>query len=168
MPELPEVENVVRTLRPGLIWGPRSPWVVGPASELLAETAYLFAGGNGICNLVHVDHLAQIILKVARHPDPVPGFYNVGDPETVTWREYYQALAAQMGLLEPRIHELPLDSYRESPLRRFLALKDTAPARALKRRMRNQTKAQIQLFLKETAARWSGTEPAEVPPHRRK
>jgi nucleoside-diphosphate-sugar epimerase len=129
----------VVALRPGLIWGPRSPWVVGPATALLEGTACLFGGGQGICNLVHVDTLARDILAVARHPDPRPGFYNVGDPETVTWRQYFEELAAQMRLVNPRLHELPIDSYHESILRRFITLKDIAPARAIKRRLRNQT-----------------------------
>ena len=46
-------------LRPGLIWGPRSPWVLGPASELVNGTAYLVGDGGGICNLIYVDNLVR-------------------------------------------------------------------------------------------------------------
>src|SRR5439155_1239680 len=46
-------------LRPGLVWGPGSPWVLGPATDLLRGAAFLAGSGGGICNLMYVDDLLR-------------------------------------------------------------------------------------------------------------
>ncbi len=58
-------------LRPGLIWGPGSGWLVEPAKALIDGTAYLFNGGRGICNLIHVDNLIEHLRSAGEVP-PTP------------------------------------------------------------------------------------------------
>lgn len=104
--------RAIVVLRPSLVWGPGSPWVLGPARDLLSGSAYLVGGGAGVCNLMYVDNLVRSILAVAAHPAPVSGFFHLGDGEHVTWREYYGALAARLGVDPATIHAVTMDSYR--------------------------------------------------------
>ena len=93
-----EPRPAIVVLRPSLVWGPGSPWVLGPARELLAGSAYVVGDGAGVCNLTYVDNLVRSILAVADDPAPVSGFFHLRDDENVTWREYYAALAAGLGV----------------------------------------------------------------------
>jgi len=99
-------------LRPGLVWGPGSPWVLGPAREICSRSAYLIRAGAGVCDLMYVDNLVRSILAVADDAAPVPGFFHVHDDEQVTWREYYAALAAGLGVDVATIHAVTMDAYR--------------------------------------------------------
>jgi len=90
-------------LRPCLIWGPRSSWSTRPAKQLALGQGWLTNNGAGICNLCYVDNLVRYLLQVIASPAMQSGFYNVADPETVTWRGYYSALAEGLGLPADRV-----------------------------------------------------------------
>ncbi len=98
-------------LRPGLVWGPGSTWIVEPAGDLLNQQAFLADGGAGICNLIFVDNLISAIMRVAQHPTPPSGFYNVADRETVTWADYYRELAGRLGVPFDRVSHLNSGKY---------------------------------------------------------
>ncbi len=139
--------------RPGLVWGPRSIWVTLPVGQIIEGNAFLFHGGSGICNLCHVDRLANAILSAATRPTAVTGFYHLGDPEVRTWRQYYSDLAQEIGSDISAIHQLPDFEYTWK--HRVLGLKDLEWVRQLKRRIRNQTKDQMKRILRTTIARMS-------------
>jgi len=102
-------------LRPCLIWGPRSSWVTRPANELLMDRAWLTNNGEGICNLCHIDNLARYVFQVVKSTSQQSGFYNVADTETITWLQYYESLAAGLGLPLDRVHLSPSQPVRLSP-----------------------------------------------------
>ena len=102
----------VVVLRPGIVWGPRSPHTTGFARSLLTKRGYLVGGGIGIFNGVYIDNLVSAIQTAAAAPSRSPGFYNVGDLETVTWREFYERLGAPLGC-DP--HRLPVVSDETFP-----------------------------------------------------
>lgn len=87
----------VVVLRPGLIWGPGSPWVHMAGDQLSHGAVCLSNSGKGIANLVHVDNLVSMMLAVHSKPSGPSGFYNVSDAETVTWRDYYEGIAERLG-----------------------------------------------------------------------
>ena len=87
----------VVTLRPGLIWGPGSQWSSMVGDQLSRGSVCLSNAGRGMANLIYVDNLVQMILAVHEREDGPSGFYNVGDPETVTWRQYYEGLGRRLG-----------------------------------------------------------------------
>jgi nucleoside-diphosphate-sugar epimerase len=134
-------------LRPSLIWGPSSPWVLGPGHDLVAGTAYLVGGGQGICDLLYVDNLVRSIEAVVTHPEPPPGFYNVGDDETTTWREYYAALAAGLGVDFATVHRVGGDRYRPGMHDHVAVVQKSRPYRWLKERISPDTRAAIKLRL---------------------
>ncbi len=86
------------TLRPGIVFGPRSRWVSHLASELLGGTAYLVHQGEGICNSIYVDNLvAAIRLALTSHKADREVFL-VGDRERVTWLDFYRPIADALGV----------------------------------------------------------------------
>jgi nucleoside-diphosphate-sugar epimerase len=148
-------------LRPGLIWGPGSPWVLGPASELRRGTAYLVGGGDGVCNLMYVDNLVRAIESVLANP--VPGFYNVADDEVTTWREYYQALADGLGV-ETAIHAVGGDRYRIGLRDHIEGVQSSAAYKWLKNRISTETRATLKQRLARARERNSdGRRPNPAP-----
>ena len=90
-------------LRPGLIWGPRSPWSILPARQLASGVAWVGGLGIGHCNIVHVDNLVRCIETVIKCPSAPGGFYNIADPGQVTWASFYYAMAEGLGYPRERV-----------------------------------------------------------------
>ena len=154
----------ILTLRPGLIWGPRSPWVVWPAQQMVDGTAYLYDGGRGICNLCHVDNLCRGILAIVRHPDAHSGFFNIADREVVTWKRYYDALAAGMGLRDFAPHALDGTVFRDTWKARLASLRHEPALRALKARLPNPLKVRWRRKLERAAGIGGGAADAVPAP----
>ncbi len=85
-----DLELVV--LRPGIVWGVRSSHTLGFAHALAKKSSFLVDGGRGIFNGVYIGNLVAMIRAACDSERPVAGFYNAGDAETITWREFYEAL----------------------------------------------------------------------------
>lgn len=137
-------------LRPGLIWGPGSTWLTGPAQALLDGTAFLFNEGRGICNLIHVDNLIEHLMQLALDDHVEPAVYNIGDPETLTWSDYYRAIAGEIGVETSTVTMLPESAFRENTVGNLLhTLANQPPAKAVKRRLSSDTKLRIKKGLRE-------------------
>jgi nucleoside-diphosphate-sugar epimerase len=130
-------------LRPGLIWGPGSGWLVQPALEMVNRTAYLFKEGRGICNLIHVDNLIQHLDQLARANTAESGVFNISDMETLNWADYYRAIANEIGIDAATIQLLPDAAFSEGFTQRVVQLGQLAPAKAIKSRMTSATKVRI-------------------------
>jgi 2-alkyl-3-oxoalkanoate reductase len=142
-----EPRPAIVVLRPSLVWGPGSPWVLGPARELLAGSAYVIGDGAGVCNLIYVDNLVRSILAVADDPAPVSGFFHLRDDEHVTWREYYAALAAGLGVDATTIHPVAQTSYRIGPRDALDTLRSSPAYTWLKERIPRETRTLLKLRL---------------------
>ena len=135
-------------LRPGLIWGPGSGWLVEPAKALVDGTALLYSEGRGVCNLIHVDNVIEHLMVLAQS-EPQSGVFNIADPETLSWAEYYHAIAREVGADESAIRLAPDSDFRESPWKRLMQL---PPAMAVKSRMSGQAKVRVKQRLKDLVA----------------
>jgi nucleoside-diphosphate-sugar epimerase len=140
-------------LRPSLVWGPSSPWVLGPAGELVRGSAYLIGDGAGICNLMYVDNLVRSISAVVAHPAPATGFFNIRDEERMTWREYYAALAAGLGVDVATIHAVSGDRYRTGLRDTLAGLRSGKAYRWLKDRLSLETRAALKFRLARARGR---------------
>jgi nucleoside-diphosphate-sugar epimerase len=134
-------------LRPSLIWGPSSPWVLGPASELARGAAYLRGGGAGTCNLMYVDDLVNSIDAVVAHPAASSGFFNVADDTVPTWREYYTTLAEGLGIDPGTIHSLPDQPYRPGLRDRLESIRGRRAYAWLKDRISLETRTRLKARL---------------------
>lgn len=84
----------VVVLRPGIIWGPRSPHTLALAGALSRKNSFLVDGGRWVFNGVFIDNLVAAIQASCNSQGAVAGYYNVGDAEHVTWLDFYTALGA--------------------------------------------------------------------------
>ena len=84
-------------LRPGIVVGPGSSWIVGFANSLLSGTAYLVNRGEGICNSIYIDNLVHAIRLSLTAPDVNQQAFLVGDAETITWADLYRPIAKALG-----------------------------------------------------------------------
>jgi nucleoside-diphosphate-sugar epimerase len=152
-------------LRPGLIWGPRSPWVEGPANQFATGRAFLLGGGHGICNLLYVDNLIYSILGVVDHKGAKSGCYNLADNEITTWREYYEALARELRIDFAAIHQLPADAFCETMATRLAGLKQSPLGKWLKRKLGKGAKRRLKRAMAslQKAPLADGLAPAPVP-----
>ena len=96
------VEVVI--FRPGIVFGPRSRWIINLANELLEGRAYLLNGGEAICNTVYVDNLVQGMSQAICIPEADGEAFFVGDTEQVTWAEFYRPFAIALGVNPSQIH----------------------------------------------------------------
>jgi len=76
--------------RPGCVYGPHSTqWSVRFADYLLAHRlGDLGPAGDGYCNLVHVDDVAQAVVRALENPQTDGGVYNLASPNPPTWNDY--------------------------------------------------------------------------------
>jgi nucleoside-diphosphate-sugar epimerase len=135
-----DLDTVV--LRPGLVWGPRSGWLAGPARALFEGSAFLYDEGRWACNLCHVDNLAHAILAAVRQRG-TRGFFNLGDDDRPTWARYYADLANAINVDQAGIAALDASSFREPLIAKLLSLKEYPALKARVRQLRPATKERI-------------------------
>ncbi len=103
----------VIVLRPGIVWGVRSPHTAGFARSLCRKNAFLVDGGVGIFNGIFIDNLVAAIRVSCEARGNAAGFYNIGDTETITWGRFFEALGRPLGC---EVSRLPSVSGETFPL----------------------------------------------------
>jgi len=98
-------------LRPGIVWSPDSSHIQYVVDSLLQGSAFLVDHGRGVFNGLHVDNLTASIRAVLEHPGTATGFYNVADPDTVTWRDLYAVLAKVLDVDLGRVPSIAGDRF---------------------------------------------------------
>ncbi len=88
----------VAIIRPGIVFGPRSRWIIDLADQLSHGTAYLIHGGQGICNTVYIDNLIEGIRLAMTAPEADGEAFFLGDREQVTWLDFYRPFADLFGI----------------------------------------------------------------------
>jgi len=101
----------ITVLRPGIVWGVRSPHTVDIVKRLLNKTAFLVDSGQGIFNGIYIDNLLASIRACCDHPSGVDGFFNVADAELVSWREFFAALAIDLDFELDLLPRVPGDRF---------------------------------------------------------
>lgn len=123
------VEVVI--LRPGIVFGPRSSWVIRFADDLLAGKAYLMNRGRGICNSIYVDNLIHAIHLAATKPEIDGEVFLVGDQERVTWADLYRPIAERLGFDLAELPEGELSERDTSWMERMENIRVSKPAQAM-------------------------------------
>jgi nucleoside-diphosphate-sugar epimerase len=106
------VEVVI--FRPGIVFGPRSRWVVDLANQLSQGTAYFINEGKGICNSVYIDNLIHAIRLAMTVPEADGEAFFVGDREQVTWFDFYRPFAEAFGVDPAQIPQLVAPEFSHS------------------------------------------------------
>jgi nucleoside-diphosphate-sugar epimerase len=130
----PRLEVVV--LRPGIVWGVRSPHTLGFARSLARKSSFLVDGGSGVFNGVYIANLVTMIQAACEHAPGIAGFYNAGDAERVTWREFYDALGGPLGCDPARLPVVSGEKFPWSAGAAIDAVQSLAPVNALYHRLK--------------------------------
>jgi len=104
----------ITIFRPGIVFGPRSPWIINLANELLEGRAYLINGGHGICNTVYVDNLVQAMYQAMIIPEADGEAFFVGEQDQVTWVDFYRPFAIALGVKLSQIHNVDPPKFTRS------------------------------------------------------
>ena len=86
-------------LRPGIVYGPASPWWSDRIARLLVARRLgdLGAAAQGVCNLVHVDDVAEAVVRAVRATGVEGQIFNLALPQPPTWNEYFRRYAQALG-----------------------------------------------------------------------
>ncbi len=89
----------VTRLRPGIVYGPESPWWSDRIARLLVARRLgdLGAAGDGVCNLVHVDDVAAATVRALQLERAGGEAFNLGSASPPTWNGYFSSYAAALG-----------------------------------------------------------------------
>lgn len=106
-------------LRPGIVYGARSPWWSDRIARLLCARRLgdLGAGGEGFSNLVHVEDVAAAALQALRLPGIEGQTFNLTLSTVPTWNDYFARYAEMLGAVPLR----RISSRRLAIERRLLA-----------------------------------------------
>jgi nucleoside-diphosphate-sugar epimerase len=87
------------TLRPGIVYGPGGAQWSGRIAQLLYahRLGDLGRGGDGYCNLVYIDDVAEAVVRALRSPNAPGKAFNLSLPDPPTWNEYLCRYAAALG-----------------------------------------------------------------------
>ena len=96
-------------LRPGFIYGPRDRTVLPRLIENLRRRALRYIGsGRQAMNCIYVKNLVEAVFLAVEKTEAVGQVYNLTDGERVSKRDFIQALAAGVGIKQPRPVGIPL------------------------------------------------------------
>lgn len=95
----------VTIVRPGLVYGPGDAGSFGRFAKLIDQGRMPIIGsGNNHVPLIHVSDVVRGIVLASENAHAVGRSYLLVNDEPVTQRQYFAAIAAELGVSGPRVH----------------------------------------------------------------
>jgi nucleoside-diphosphate-sugar epimerase len=101
----------VTVLRPAVVYGPEGAWLEEPLRMIEKGRMFLLGGGEGTCHPCYIENLLDAMLLAADHPRARGQGYIVADGESISFREYFDAIAS-IARKGPIRRSLPLPAAR--------------------------------------------------------
>lgn len=98
-------------LRPAVVFGWRGTWLEHPLAMIERGRMFLLGGGAGTCHPCYIENLLDAVLLAGEHPGAIGQAFIVGDAESISFREYFDALASIAGK-GPIRRSIPLPAAR--------------------------------------------------------
>jgi len=117
-------------LRPAIVFGPRSQWIVELVEDVLAGRAHFAGDDSGLCNSLYVDNLVHAIRLAMVSPRADGEAYLLGDETAPTWRELYRPIAEAFGACVEDFPVLPYHPERRSVAKSIDRLRNSSPVQA--------------------------------------
>lgn len=93
-------------IRPTLVYGPNAPGNFGRLTKLISKLSFLpFGLTSNRRDFISVQNLIDLLLICARHPDAAGHTFLASDGETVSTKEFSNAIAKGLGR---RIYQMPI------------------------------------------------------------
>jgi nucleoside-diphosphate-sugar epimerase len=93
-----ETDLPIVVLEPAIVYGPHSSWTIRPIRRLRHSRLVLPDDGEGLAHAVYVDDVVESLLLAAESDSAIGERLIVSGPEPVTWRRYYGAYEAMIGV----------------------------------------------------------------------
>jgi nucleoside-diphosphate-sugar epimerase len=87
----------VTVLRPAVVYGKEGTWLEEPLKMIQQGKMFLLGGGVGTCHPCYIENLLDAIVLAADHPGAVAQGYIVGDGDSISFKDYFNAVAALAG-----------------------------------------------------------------------
>lgn len=85
-------------LQPTVVYGPFGlAWTIDPLVQLRSRQVVLVDGGEGLCNAVYVDDVADALILAATHAAAPGEVFLISGAEPVPWRQLYAAYERMLG-----------------------------------------------------------------------
>ena len=97
----------------------------------LDGSAYVVAGGRGICNAIYVDNLVHAVDLALEREEAAGETFLVADDGAVSWRMLYEPVCRALGCSWDSVADLAPRVPRLMPAERLLGLKDDPTARVV-------------------------------------
>jgi nucleoside-diphosphate-sugar epimerase len=149
-------------LRPGIVYGPRSQWIAGFTRSVVEGSAYLVAGGRGVCNAIYVDNLVHAVKLALEREEAAGEAFLVSDDDAVTWRMLYEPVCRALGRPWDAVADLAPRSSLRTPRDRLLELKEDPAAR----RVIDRVPRAVRNPIRRLAVRPLAEEPSQSVPGR--
>ena len=94
-------------LRPAVVYGPRGTWLEEPLAMIGAGKMFLLGGGVGTCHPCYIENLLDATVLAADHAGALGEAFIVGDGESISFRDYFDAVA-RIGGHGPVRRSIPL------------------------------------------------------------
>lgn len=86
-------------VQPTIVYGPKGwMWTDRIAEQLTSGTVVLPDHGQGLCNAVYVDDVADAMILAATAPDLAGEAFIISGAQPVTWREFFEVYAEALGV----------------------------------------------------------------------
>ncbi len=109
-------------LLPSIVYGPRSRFIMGLVNQLIANTAYLVNGGQGVFNGIYVDNLIDSIWLSLENPDLNGEAFLLNDAENISWHQLYKTLGDALGIDCNTIHNIDSPEFRKTAQEKIAAI----------------------------------------------
>ena len=94
-------------IQPTIVYGPYSKlWTDGPVNQLLKGTVILPDNGEGLCNAVYVDDVANAMVLASQTKDIIGKRFLISGPVPISWDTFFQAYSLALGLGDGHIQYL--------------------------------------------------------------
>jgi len=98
----------VVAIQPTIVYGPFvKSWTQGPLNQLKTGTVILPDEGSGLCNAVYIDDVVDSLILAATKPNATGETFLISGSEPVTWREFYRAYEAMLGITATSYMSVP-------------------------------------------------------------
>ena len=98
----------VVAIQPTIVYGPFvKSWTQGPLNQLKTGTVILPDEGSGLCNAVYIDDVVDSLILAATKPNAIGETFLISGSEPVTWREFYRAYEAMLGITATSYMSVP-------------------------------------------------------------
>jgi nucleoside-diphosphate-sugar epimerase len=91
-------------LRPGVVYGPKDPkWIPMVSRNVLSGRMRVIGSGEAIAPVIYGKDVVEFAVQCSVHPNAVGETFNIVGTEAVSWRQFLEALAANLDVPFPRI-----------------------------------------------------------------